>query len=321
MKEGRQMLKDFEDFLRARAKIEDEYSRSLQRLVKNAGGTMEIGTLRQSWETLKRETDRSATEHNAAFMSMTEAASRMSDFMEVQRTKRKQKDEAMKKAIRKKQDMFKRMLDAKKAYEGKCREKDQVEKQVTTLQTENPEKMGTRDWEKLFQRQGKSKDEAERAETAYRSTVVSLEHARSQWEKGHLEICDIYQKLEEERVEFLRNEMWVHTNIISQTCIDEDEHNELVRQVLEKCNIQEDIQLVVRERQTGTERPARIDFEPYQQSGFHSHVAKHHGARTLSSGRTPQPLPDHPSSAGRRVPPRRPAESNAVYSVPDSTTL
>ena len=33
----------------------------------------------------------------------------------------------------------------------------------------------------------------------------------------------IYQKLEEERVEFLRNEMWVHTNIISQTCIDEDE--------------------------------------------------------------------------------------------------
>ncbi len=33
----------------------------------------------------------------------------------------------------------------------------------------------------------------------------------------------VFQQLEEERICFLRNEMWVHTNILSQTYVDNDE--------------------------------------------------------------------------------------------------
>ncbi len=33
----------------------------------------------------------------------------------------------------------------------------------------------------------------------------------------------IFQQLEEERIYFLRNEMWVNTNILSQTCVDDDQ--------------------------------------------------------------------------------------------------
>lgn len=259
MRDGKQMCQDFEDFIRQRADAEEKYGKSLMRIAESAKGKDEIGSLRDSWDVLKTETENMGKAHISLAQQLIEQLEQcVKDFREMQREKRKRVEETVKRSQRNKKSCFDTTLKNKRNYEQKCRDVDAVEDALKKSVS-----LVSKDEEKLRTRLGKAKTAVEQADTAYQNSVRALEEARVVWEKEMEQCCDIFQALEEERIAFLRNAMWAYTNTTSLNCVKVDEICEEVRKSLENCAVESDIHLFISIKQTGTERPARIEYENF----------------------------------------------------------
>jgi len=70
--------------------------------------------------------------------------------------------------------------------------------------------------------------------------------------------CDKFQDLEEERIDFLKSNLWTYANIMSTVCVSDDETCEKIRVSLEKCEVEEVIQAFVQAKGTGQEIPGLL---------------------------------------------------------------
>ncbi|XP_068743904.1 proline-serine-threonine phosphatase-interacting protein 1-like [Montipora capricornis] len=259
MRDGKQMCQDFEEFLRQRADAEEKYGKSLIRIATNAKGKEEIGTLKESWEILKAETENMGKLHLSLAHQLTEQLEQcVRDFRETQREKRKRVEESMKRAQRNKKSCFDNNARNKRTYEQKCREADIAEDALRRSVS-----LVSKDEDKLRTKHGRAKTAVEQADTAYQNSVRVLEDARVVWEKEMEQCCDLFQSLEKERIAFLRNAFWVFSNMTSLNCVKVDEICEEMRRSLELCEVESDIHLFISMKKTGSERPARIDYENF----------------------------------------------------------
>ncbi|XP_060594214.1 proline-serine-threonine phosphatase-interacting protein 1-like [Ruditapes philippinarum] len=117
--------------------------------------------------------------------------------------------------------------------------------------------------EKLKAKVDKSREAMDKSDGLYKQSVENLEQARITWETDMEEGCQLFQQLEEDRIYKLRDILWKCTNIDSQVCVDCDESCEIVRQCLEKCDIQKEMLDFIQTNMTGTDRPVRIEYENY----------------------------------------------------------
>lgn len=319
MRDGRQMTQDLEDFIRQRADAEEKYGKALIKLAEGAKGKDEIGTLKESWDVLKTETENIGKAHISLAQQLTEQLEQcISHFREGQREKRKRVEESVKRSQRNKKNFFDSSFKLKRNYEQRCREVDAADEAFKKSVS-----LASKDEEKLRTRLGKAKTAVEQADSAYQNSVRLLEDARLLWEKEMEQCCEVFQDLEEERIAFLRNAMWVYANITSLNCVKVDEICEEVRKSLEHCEVDSDIHLFISMKQTGMERPARIEYENFYMvqstqkvmptsSGFNisgpmpgtfqhskeTNMAQPTGTPKLH-GRRPQiPIPDIPVQAG-----------------------
>eukprot|EP00731_Ephydatia_muelleri_P016968 Em0010g66a len=227
LKEGKNMCIDYEEYLEKRAKVEKDYSEGLAKLVKANAGKDEIGTLRVSWDKVKKgERDRSRAN-----------------------------------------------------YESKCKEADKAEEQCSRAQANRATK--PKDLLSMQKRLEGAKLAASSADTNYQETVKALEESRQLWEREMEVLCQKFQELEEQRLTFLRNEMWTYCNLNSQSLIQVDEAYESIRKTLEECNVDQDIDLFVHEHATGTEKPASVLYINYYNSQTLPGTL---GIRTLDTG-------------------------------------
>lgn len=255
------MTKDYADFLKIRAQAQESYGKSLIKLAKTLSGKDEIGTLRLAWESLRTETESIGQAHVSCANHILDEVNKVNEFMEVQREQRKKIEEGVRRTQANIKGFYKKVIECKKTYEIRNREADQA---IKALAIESA-KMNSipKELEKLKLKQSKTTQSAEQADTSYRSAVDVLENSRQLWEHETETACDIFQQIEEDRIQHLRNSMWVVTNLESANCVAEDEIYEEIRKTLEKCDVDGDIQLFIRQRQTGSERPASIEFENY----------------------------------------------------------
>ncbi|XP_066270131.1 proline-serine-threonine phosphatase-interacting protein 2-like isoform X2 [Branchiostoma lanceolatum] len=296
MKEGSNMCKELEDFLKHRAKAEEDYAKTLQKIVKSAGDGGEIGILRNAWDTVRKETEHLANVHMTMSQSLTKEAEDIRGFRKLQEQSRKETEEDNMKYTRLKRDLYKKTMDSKKSYEQKCREADAAENAYSTS--------------RLKKKASGARQQAEQADTAYKSCVEGLEQSRVSWEKCHAHSCQVFQKMEEERIMFLRDKLWVHSNLGSMTCVQNDEHYEDMRKALEHCDEYKDINLFVNTKKTGTQRPAPVVYESYYPDGTKS--AKRFAASPLHR--------DRPSTMSSRPPEPLPPTGSPAFSAPNLPT-
>ena len=259
LRDGKQMCIDFEEFIKQRAEAEEKYGKNLLRLSKVGENGPEIGTLRQSWDVLRQETEnigRAHIEFSQHLMDQIEKTVR--EFREEQKNKRKVVEESVKKAQKEKKMCFDNNLKARKNYEQKCREHDTCEETLKKSASHQ-----SKDEERLRQRLLRAKTAMENADTNYQSFVKSLEDSRKEWEREMANCCKVFQELEVERISFLRNSMWTYSNLGSSNSVKVDNSYEEVRKSLERCDIDSDIHLFVSAKQTGGERPAEILYENF----------------------------------------------------------
>ncbi|XP_075929195.1 proline-serine-threonine phosphatase-interacting protein 1 isoform X4 [Petromyzon marinus] len=253
--DGRKMCKDVEDLIKSRANLEDRYGKDLINLARKAGGNTELNALRKSFDTMKQQLEWLGSAHMQLASSLRDEARRLEEFREKQREQRKKVESAMDKLHKQRATLHKKTLDAKRGYDQRCRDADEAEsathsKSVTCATPRQQEKMKAKGLQ--------MREAALEADRQYQQLVDSLEALRRDWESEHVNACESFEQQEFQRVNVLRNSLWIHTNQLSRQCVQDDEIYEGVRNVLEQCDLQAEIDYFVQLKQTGSDRPDHL---------------------------------------------------------------
>ncbi|XP_031433319.1 proline-serine-threonine phosphatase-interacting protein 2 isoform X3 [Clupea harengus] len=226
LNEGRRTCKEIEDFMKARASIEEKYAKELLSLSKKVCGHNEMNTLKRSLDVFKLQTENVGLSHLQLAHTIREEAKKMEDFREKQKETRKKTEHQM----------------------------DALHKQKATQYKKTIE---------LYSKTQQAKNSAEEADNMYNSNVCLLGKIREDWQKEYVKACEFFENQEVERISTVRSTVWTHLNQLSQQCVTSDELYEDVRKSLEQCNIQEDIAHFINLRRTGDKPPAPVPYENF----------------------------------------------------------
>ncbi|XP_077099196.1 proline-serine-threonine phosphatase-interacting protein 2 isoform X2 [Siphateles boraxobius] len=226
LNDGKRTCKEIEDFMKARAAIEEKYAKDLLGLSKKVCGHSEMNTLKRSLDVFKLQTENMSLSHLHLAQTMREEAKKLEDFREKQKEARKRVEQLM----------------------------DALHKQKGAQYKKTAE---------LYAKTQQAKQTAEEADRIYSQNVLVLGKMREEWLNEHVKACEFFEKQEVERINMLRNVVWTHLNHLSQQCVTSDEIYEEVRRSLEQCNVQEDIEHFVNLRRTGDKPPAPVPYENF----------------------------------------------------------
>uniref|UniRef100_A0A8C1B3H0 Proline-serine-threonine phosphatase interacting protein 2 n=2 Tax=Cyprinus carpio TaxID=7962 RepID=A0A8C1B3H0_CYPCA len=240
LNDGKRTCKEIEDFMKARAVIEEKYGKELLALSKKVCG----------------KTENVSLSHLHLAQTMREEAKKLEDFREKQKETRKKVEQQMDVLHKQKAAQYKKTTEAKKTYEQKCRDKEEAEQNMNRNATTSSSKQQ----EKLYAKTQQAKQTAEEADRVYSQNVSLLGKMREEWLNEHVKACEFFEKQEMERINTLRNGVWTHLNHLSQQCVTSDELYEDVRKSLEQCNIQEDIEHFINLRRTGDKPPEMLPW-------------------------------------------------------------
>ncbi|XP_006034338.1 proline-serine-threonine phosphatase-interacting protein 2 isoform X1 [Alligator sinensis] len=288
LNDGRKNCKEYEDFLKERAIIEEKYGKELINLSrKKPCGQTELNTLKKALEVFKQRIDSVGQSHIQLAQSFREEARKMEDFREKQKLHRK-KIELIMEAIHKNRNLqYKKTVESKRLYEQRCRDKDEAEQAVhrsANLVTQKQQ-------EKLFMKLAQTKSTLEDSDRAYQQNVNMLEKIREEWKNEHIKACEFFETQECERISYFRNALWVHVNQLSQECVQSDEKYEEIRRSLEMCNIDKDIEFFVNYRKMGNMPPAPVVYENYYNTSRNATPVRNQAPPPGIGRRGPLPIP------------------------------
>ncbi|XP_010896591.1 proline-serine-threonine phosphatase-interacting protein 2 isoform X3 [Esox lucius] len=259
LNDGKRTCKEIEDFIKARASIEEKYAKELMGLSKKVCGHNEMNTLKRSLDVFKLQTEHVSLSHLQLAQTMREEARKLEDFRERQKEARKKVEQQMDALHKQRATHLKKTLESKKTYELKCRDKEEAEQNMNR----NASTSNAKQQEKLFAKTQQAKQNAEETDKIYMQNVSLFGKIKEDWQKEHIKACEVFEAQEMERINTLRNMLWTHLNQLSQQCVTSDELYEEVRKSLEQCDIQEDIAHFVNLRRTGDKPPAPVLYENF----------------------------------------------------------
>ncbi|NWI32729.1 PPIP2 protein, partial [Sula dactylatra] len=269
LNDSRKNCKEFEDFLKERAIIEEKYGKELINLSKKKPcGQTELNTLKRSLDVFKQQIDKVGQGHIQLAQTLREEAKKMEDFREKQKLNRK-KIELIMEAIHKNRNLqYKKTTEVKQT----C---------CSFLPCGGLLYLSSLShfWQ-LFLKLAQTKSALEDSDRSYQQNVTTLEKIREEWQKEHIKACEFFEIQEYERINYFRNALWLHVNQLSQGCVQNDEKYEEIRKSLEMCSIEKDIDCFVNLRKTGTLAPAPVVYENYYDT-----------QRNATPVRSPVPVP------------------------------
>lgn len=167
-------------------------------------------------DTLRLETDKQATSHlELAQQVRTELENPVSAFMTKQISYKKTYQAAIEKAFKAKQTQESYVNKAREKYESDCLRINSYTAQSTLVQG--------KDLEKVQLKLERAKQTVSANERDFANFSRALQDTVNKWEKDWKGFCDGCQDLEEERIEFTKDNMWAYANAVSTVCVSDDE--------------------------------------------------------------------------------------------------
>ncbi|XP_077120359.1 proline-serine-threonine phosphatase-interacting protein 1 [Ranitomeya variabilis] len=257
--DGRKFCKDVEDLLKQRATAEEKYGKELVQIAKKAAGLTEINKLRESFDTLKQQIENIGNSHIQLATTLKEEIRSLEDFRERQKELRKKYENAMERLQKNKVTLYKKTVDSKKNYEQKCKEAEEAQLNFERVTIAGNAKQV----EKIQTKVKHCKDAAMVADQLYKQNITLLEKARLEWETEHVNTCEAFEQQEKDRISIMRSSLWVHSNQFSMQCVKDDEMLEVVRQSLEQCDVEAELNSFIQDKTTGRIPPGPVLYESY----------------------------------------------------------
>ena len=270
MKLAKHSLVDLLAIFTSRLEMEEDTSKRLLRLSKSQALVKdEQGTLRQVLEGFRWECEQ-LSKHRAQVAEEMRAklVKPLDAFIQQQRETRKVHQMAVEKMLKLKQQQLLQAQKCEEKYKARCVELDQLsQSKYGTGYSGTLRGSGATSGGKEDARMVKAIQAAKSADQEYQVACDKLRDIHTTWVKDMYALCDEFQRLEEMRIDYMRNALWTYSNIGSQACVVEDESCERLRKTLEKCRVDEDVRLFIATHGTGDIIPAPIEYRNYFDRG------------------------------------------------------
>ncbi|KAG8774311.1 hypothetical protein FRC12_002058 [Ceratobasidium sp. 428] len=244
-------------FWRERALIEEEYAKRLSKLAKTVLGRDEIGELRNSFDSLRLETDKQANSHMGLASQMKkDLEAPVADFIAKQAAHKKNIQAPVEKVFKTKQTQENHVNRTREKYESDCIKINAFTGQSALVQG--------RELDKLHVKLDKLQETVKINEREFQNFVRALTDTTQKWDKEWKQFCDQCQDLEDERIEFMKDNMWNYANNISTVCVSDDESCEKIRIALESIDTEKEMEYFVTHYGTGHDIPNPPQVISYQ---------------------------------------------------------
>ncbi|KAJ2840692.1 formin-binding protein [Coemansia sp. 'formosensis'] len=249
LKAAKQTSTDILQLVATRAAMEEDLGKRLAKVAKGALGSEEVGTIREALRTIRAELDKEALTHLELGRQLrSEIEKPLTAFINDQRNKRRaqttlvQKTEGDRNALR---SQLRKLQERRRTDTKRVGDLDLL---VNGLQGNADAKLRAKLERALL---------AQRAtEAEYVDVRARLKDADAQWFNVWRAACDVFQVLEEQRIEYLKTALWTYTNLVSSACVADDESMERVRQDLELVSVADDITAFIHTFGTGAPDPS-----------------------------------------------------------------
>lgn len=171
---------------------------------------------RNSIDTLRLETDKQAASHlQLAHQIRTDLENQVGLFSTKQQQHKKIIQLVIDKEYRVKQTREQHAAKAREKYESDCLRINSYTAQSTLVQG--------KDLEKIHLKLERAQQTVQSNENDYAQLTRVLQETTQTWEQNWKAFCDSCQDLEEERMEFMKDNMWAYANAVSTVCVSDDE--------------------------------------------------------------------------------------------------
>ncbi|KAF7290037.1 hypothetical protein HMN09_01308700 [Mycena chlorophos] len=257
MRGAARTMDELRAFWKERASIEEEYSRRLGKLAKQVLGRDEIGDLRASFEAIRTETENQSKYHGTLANEIrTSLEGQTSAFYAKQQHHRKTYQSGIEKEFKAKQLQEGHVAKAREKYETDCMRINSYTAQLGLVQG--------RDAERIHLKLEQTKKTVLQNERDFANFARALAETVAKWEADWRVFCDSCQDLEDDRINFMKDNMWVYANAVSTVCVSDDEACEHMRLALEQMEPERDQESFVRTYGTGNHIPDPPPFVDYK---------------------------------------------------------
>ncbi|KAI9353163.1 hypothetical protein BD770DRAFT_445439 [Pilaira anomala] len=107
---------------------------------------------------------------------------------------------------------------------------------------------------------GQATSTMDKLKSQYKALVVEVDELSQEWNSIWKDACEVMEAMEEDRIEFLKSNVWEYANLASARLLLEDEWCETIRKQLEKCSAEEEIERCITIYGTGSKIPTTNDY-------------------------------------------------------------
>ncbi|EEB08441.2 cell division control protein Cdc15 [Schizosaccharomyces japonicus yFS275] len=250
------LINALDKFYAERAVIEKEYSSKLSQLVQSNLELPLEGPAHDNVEAMKTETQNMANGHSSLSAQIdAELRPALKGFLSDSQDKHESLAFAIEELYQEKTTLEIELIEKKDAYEYNC--------QKLCTYNEQRAKLSGRELDRHAIKLRKAAISVQKSEEEYKETVENLQIVYDEWTNKWKKACDIFQQLEEYRIEFMKTSMWGYANVISTACVTDDESCERIRLTLEKSDLNSELEAFVKSHSAGNSPPDRPVFHDF----------------------------------------------------------
>ncbi|XP_023707493.1 F-BAR domain only protein 2 isoform X5 [Cryptotermes secundus] len=256
MKYGLVASKDFAEFLRERSSIEENHSKLLSKLAKQAAGGCVQGTFAPLWQVLRTSAEKLSNLHMQMVQKVSELVkevSRYADELHKKHKTVKEEESGTLEVVQTIQSTALTLQKAKDTYTQKGLEFDKLKK----------ENASAKDLEK-------AEAKLKKAQEDYRNLVEKYSAIKEDFEKKMSLACKHFQDVEESHIKQMKEFLNTYAEVLQNNHdLIGQVHIEFKRQCLEM-TVDKLLEQFVLNKYTGLEKPGSIEFEELNMSGLAS---------------------------------------------------
>ncbi|KAG7091313.1 hypothetical protein E1B28_010358 [Marasmius oreades] len=255
------------NFWKERAQIEEEYAKKLLDLSRMVFGKDEVGELRNALDTLHSETEKMAKAHmDLSEQLRTDLEEPTVALLNKQLEHRKVVQSPVERRFKAKQSQESYVVKAREKYEG---DRLRIASYTKLIEQQGPE------LERIRQKLRRAEQTVGANEKDYENFCKALGDMLPAWESDWKDFCDSCQDMEEERLDFMKDNLWAYANAVSVVCVADDVSCEAIRTVLDQLETERDIESFVQEYGTGNSLPNAPEARPIEHNPSSSSTSLH----------------------------------------------